>query len=306
MRRIAFVFGALAAAGAGTYLVVYLYRWQWQRAILCGVLLLIVEIMLLGIVMLGRLARIEERVRDTDRRQRELTARQEDVLSRLRTSTPEPEGAGLFRWLDDPTERTYVFVPVLMVAGVALSGLAWVVQRVASATSRPAERRLAGRAAVLSAPGPDIVDDLEDLPPPGTRGSQAGAGRVATVIVVGIALLAALVVGLAEVTQTRAEPDNASRATSVLFQVDTRDASMTAERRSLAAQQLWERCRDSTSVPLHHATLGDLGDGLFAGAVRPALSEHDRMRLRGCLEDATLDRAHLTVVGIGDAGAHDD
>ena len=36
MRRIAYVFGSLAAAGAGTYLVVYLYRWQWQRAILCG------------------------------------------------------------------------------------------------------------------------------------------------------------------------------------------------------------------------------------------------------------------------------
>ncbi|MFI9758524.1 hypothetical protein ACIHFB_11340 [Streptomyces sp. NPDC051963] len=92
------------------------------------------------------------------------------------------------------------------------------------------------------------------------------------------------------------------------FQVDTRDASMTTERRSLAAQQLWERCPDSTSVPLHHATLGDLGDGLFAGAVRPALGEHDRMRLRGCLEDATLDRAHLMVagIGIGDAGARDD
>ncbi|WP_210575897.1 hypothetical protein [Streptomyces sp. GESEQ-4] len=306
MRRIAFVFGALAAAGAGTYLVVYLYRWQWQRAILCGVLLLIVEVMLLGIVMLGRLARIEERVRDTDRRQRELTARQEDVLTRLRAGAPEPESNGRFRWLDDPAERTYVFVPVLMVAGVALTGLAWVVQRVATATSRPAERRLAGRAAVLSAPGPEVGDDLEDLPPPGARRSQAGTARIATVIVVGVALIAALVVGLADLTQTRAEPERTGRATSVLFQVDTRDAGMTAERRSLAAQQLWERCRDSTSIPLHHATLGDLGDGLFAGAVRPALGEHDRMRLRGCLEDTTLDRAHLTVVGIGDADMHDD
>jgi hypothetical protein len=40
---------------------------------------------------------------------------------------------------------------------------------------------------------------------------------------------------------------------------------------------------------------------MFAGVVRPALSDHDLMRLRGCLEDATLERAHLTVVGIGDA-----
>ena len=67
MRRVAYVFGGLAAAGAGTYLVVYLYRWQWQRAMLCGVLLLVVEVMLLGIVMLGRLSRIEERLRTEKR-----------------------------------------------------------------------------------------------------------------------------------------------------------------------------------------------------------------------------------------------
>lgn len=120
MRRIAYVFGSLAAAGAGTYLVVYLYRWQWQRAILCGILLLVVEVMLLGIVLLGRLTRIEERVKETSAGQRELTARQEDVLVRLRQASAEREGSR-FRWLEEDTaDRTYVFVPVLMVTGVLL------------------------------------------------------------------------------------------------------------------------------------------------------------------------------------------
>lgn len=309
MRKIAFVFGSLAAAGAGTYLVIYLYRWQWQRALLCGVLLVVVEVMLLGLMLLGRLARIEERVRDSDRRQRELAAQQEDVLARLRAE-PEPElsGGGRFRWLDDPAERTYVFVPVLMVTGVLLSGLAWLVQRIASATGRPAERRLAGRLAVLAAPDPaghDDLDDLDDLPPVAgpARGRTAG---VAAVGVLGVALVGALVVGLADLTQTRDEKVNDSAATSVVVQVDLRGTDMTAERRSLAAQQVWERCRDSTSVPLRHAALGDLGDGLYAGVVRPALTDHDRLRLRGCLEDATLERAHLTVVGIGDADRDDD
>ena len=90
-------------------------------------------------------------------------------------------------------------------------------------------------------------------------------------------------------------------ATSVVVQVDLRDKSMDEARRSLAARQVWERCRDSTSVPLNHASLGDLGDGLYAGVVRPALTDHDRRRLRGCLEDATLERVSLTVVGMGDA-----
>jgi len=305
MRRIAYVFGSLAAAGAGTYLVVYLYRWQWQRAILCGILLLVVEVMLLGIVLLARLTRIEERVKESDAGQRELTARQEDVLVRLRQGSVEREGAR-FRWLEETADRTYVFVPVLMVTGVLLSGLAWVVQRIASATGRPAERRLAGRLAVLAAPEPGaVVGELEDRPALARR-TKGRAARVAVVGVVGAALLTALVVGLADLTQTREQSASGSEATSVLVQVDVRGADMTAERQALAAQQVWERCRDSTSVPLNHATLGSLGDGMFAGVVRPALAEHDRMRLRGCLEDAALDRAHLTVMGMGDTDADDD
>lgn len=359
MRRLAYLFGGAAAAGAGTYLVVYLYRWQWQRAILCGVLLLVVEVMLLGAVLLGRLARVEERLRDADRRQ-------DDVLARLRqydeehtaraagtgrgfgTTGPGPgpgpnpafdpgpgpdftpgpgpgfgaprparrfgaagAGGSRFRWLDGDDRdhrdnRTYVFVPVLMVTGVLLSGLAWVVQRVASATARPAaERRLAGRLAVLAAPPPDT--GLEDLPPVGTEpGRRRRLGRLVAVGGVSAALLVALVVGLAELTQTREEHADGSEATSVLLRVDMRGSAATPERRALAAHQLWERCRDSTSVPLRHATLGSLDDDLYAGVVHPALTSHDRMRLRGCLEDTGLDKAHLTVVGIGDADADDD
>ncbi|MEU5296136.1 hypothetical protein [Streptomyces umbrinus] len=315
MRRVAYFFGSAAAAGAGTYVVIYLYRWQWQRAILCGVLLLVVEVMLLGIVLLGRLSRIEERMRDADRRQ-------EDVLARLREKEARPAG-DRFRWLDEPTSRTYVFVPVLMVTGVLLSGLAWIVQRIASATARPtAERRLAGRLAVLAAPDPardadpdrmdrmdgmSSVDDLDDLPPIGARGRHGRrTARVLVVSAVGAALIGVLVVGLADLTQTREEDAKNSEATSLLLKVDMRGTNMTAERESLAARQLWERCRDSTSVPLSRATLGTLGDGLFAGVVQPALTDHDRMRLRGCLEDTGLDRTHLTVVGIGDADADDD
>ncbi|MDN0194908.1 hypothetical protein [Streptomyces sp. S.PNR 29] len=305
MRRIAYVFGGLAAAGAGTYFVVYLYRWQWQRALLCGVLLLVVEVLLLGIVLLGRLARIETRLRDTDRRQREPAARQDDVPAGLRR-TPEENDRARFRWLEDTADRTYVFVPVLMVTGVLLSGLAWLVQRIAASVSGPAERRLAGRLAVLAAPDPAADRDLDDLPPPG---APRPPGRTARLVAVGgvvAALLGALVVGIADLTQTRKESGDGSAATSLIVRLDMRGPGLTEERRSLAARQIWERCRDSTSVPLTHATLGDLGDDLFAGVVRPALTDHDRLRLRGCLEDSTLDRAHLTMVGIGDADPDDD
>lgn len=95
-------------------------------------------------------------------------------------------------------------------------------------------------------------------------------------------------------------------AATVLVKVDLRGTDVSVERRSLAAEQIWESCRDSTSVPLRHTTLGDLGDGTFARVVRPALTGHDLMRLRGCLEDATLERAHLTVVTVGDVDRRTD
>ncbi|GHH85274.1 hypothetical protein [Streptomyces capitiformicae] len=294
MRRLAYLFGGAAAVGAAVYFVVYLYRWQWQRAILCGVLLLIVGVLLLGIVLLGRLARIEERIRESDRRQ-------QDVLARLRQPTVR-ERDERFRWLEDPASRTYVFVPVLMVTGVLLAGVAWLVQRIATVAARPtAERRLAGRLSVLAAPDTAPDTDLEDVRPLGGGSGGRHTARLITVGVVGAALLASLVVGLADLTQTRKEGANGSEATSVLVRVDMRGVPVTNERQSMAASQAWERCRNSTSVPLRRTTLGDLGDGLFAGVVRPALTDHDRLRLRGCLEDADVDRAHLTVVGIGDA-----
>lgn len=293
MRRLAYLFGGAAAVGAGVYFVVYLYRWQWQRAILSGVLLLIVGVLLLGLVLLGRLARIEERIRESERRQ-------QDALARLR-QTHTRELGDRFRWLEDPASRTYVFVPVLLITGVVLSGIAWLVQRIASVTARPAaERHLAGRLAVLTSPDPAPDADLEDTAAPGIGRRPGRVARLVTVGV-GVGLLVSLVVGLADLTQTRKEERNGAEATSVLVKVDMRGVPTSAERQSMAASQAWERCRNSTSVPLRRTTLGELGDGLFAGVVRPSLTDHDRLRLRGCLEDADVDRAHLTVVGIGDA-----
>ncbi|MDT3399332.1 hypothetical protein RKE29_22220 [Streptomyces sp. B1866] len=316
MKYLAHLFGGVAALGAGAYLVIYLYRWQWQRAILCGVLLLVVEVLLVGLAVLGRISRLERRIDAGPADGR----RQADVLARLRQTDGGRDGAAFtggrprFRWLDDPADpgagRTHVFVPVLMVTGVLLSGLAWLVQRVAEATVRPgAERRLAGSLAPLAAPaypaagGGDPVE-LEHLPllaPRPTRRRWLLAGGA----LAGLAVLGALLAGLADLTQTREDHEERAAATSILVRVKVRgDAS--DGRADLAARQLWERCRDSTSVPLRHAALGDLGDGLYAGVVRPGLGGHDRMRLRGCLEDTGVDRTHFTVLGIGQTDPDDD
>jgi hypothetical protein len=309
-RLVAYLFAGMVALGAAGYVVVYLYRWQWQRAILSGVLLLVVEVLLLGLMLLDRIGRLEQRVRDGDHRQEEILARLGDSEPERRERPARAVSAARFAWLDQALERerhTFVFVPVLMAAGVAMSGIAWVVERVARRTVRPAAtRRLAARLAPLAAPPGGVggtTGDAPDLPERPALGHGNGPGRRGGWLrAAGWVALAAvsvgMVFGLARLTQTQAPERGSESATTVLFALDSQ-GRLPEGRAQLAARQQWERCRDATSIPLERAGMTALDENLFAATVHPSLSEHDEMRLLGCLEDATIDRIQLHVVGTG-------
>lgn len=106
-----------------------------------------------------------------------------------------------------------------------------------------------------------------------------------------------LFAGLQEMTETQPPERGTGEATSLLFTIDGNGVN--DSRATLAAQQLWERCRDATAMPLIQAGMTSLNDGLFAATIHPSLSEHDELRLLGCLEDASVDRVQLHVVGSG-------
>ncbi|MFJ8111697.1 hypothetical protein [Streptomyces sp. NPDC096132] len=299
IRLVGYTFGGLSAVYAGYYTVLYLTRWEWQRALISAALLLIVEVFLATVLLLTRFSRLEERLEQSD-------ARIEDVRKRLeQTRAPAPNR---FNWLSsvnrtelNGAQRTFVFVPVLMVAGAALSGLALVIQKVAGATARPgAERRLAGRLAALAAPpvaGSTARLEAQPAVPP------ARTGRKVIAVVTAVAALAMVPVlwtALADATQTRAEKAPASASTTMVFRVETR-GDESAQAVQLAAQDLWETCRRSTAAENGNATLNHMRDGVYAGVVRPALPPHDVMRLRGCIEDASTNRTSAVVVGEGQA-----
>ncbi|WP_059007053.1 hypothetical protein [Streptomyces specialis] len=301
-----YLLGAVSAGGAALYMVVYLYRGEWQRALMCGGLLLVLEVLLVGSVLLSRMGRLRQEVTDAD-------ARTEAVLRRLEQSRgPDPAGHR-FRWLDGGGNgsggRTFVFVPVLMAAGAALAGVALLGQKLAAATARPgAERRLAGRLARLTAPpggvrgnGPASLGDIPPVPPARPRRAVA----VAVLVAAGAVGAWLVVDALSDATQTRpsAAPDAA--ASAIVFRVELRDGGDDGGGGGgveQAARALWEECRRSTSVPLDHAPLTALEAGVFAGVARPALSAHDLHRLRGCLSDARADRVRAEVLGAGQAG----
>ena len=92
-------------------------------------------------------------------RQAVAAADHQRVLRRLRQSTPP--AVDRFAWLRSGSDRFSVFVPVLMGAGFVLSGLAWLVERLAHSTARPVlEDRLATRLSVVSLPKDHLVEGL--------------------------------------------------------------------------------------------------------------------------------------------------
>jgi hypothetical protein len=141
-------------AAAGWYVFVYLHRWEWNRAIVSGVIFLAAEVALVGALMLDRLARLTRRVEAIDRPE-------ERVVTVLREHRPEPVRP--FAWLE--RNQSNVFVPVLLGAGVVLSGLAWIVDRIARLTAVPSmERGLARRLVRLQPPPGGLLGDATPDP----------------------------------------------------------------------------------------------------------------------------------------------
>ncbi|NUS72955.1 MAG: hypothetical protein HOQ05_06055 [Corynebacteriales bacterium] len=297
MKLFGYLFGALAAASAAVYLLIYLYRWEWQRAVMSGVLLLIVEVFLVCMVLASRLFKLERQLSAAD-------ARAQDARRRLDQTRFD---AGIaFQWLSGPTQdqkhTTHVFVPMLMAAGIILAGASWLAQKIGSSTGQMgAEQRLAGRLAGLTAPVVrpyGATPQLEDTPPvptnrPGRRILTAFGALVA------IALFLVLLTTLSRATKTKKHDPPDAAASVVVFEILTRhDNDRT---RAVSARNLWERCSLSMSRYPQHTDLSQLDGAIYIGVLRPALSQHDLMRLRGCLSDAQANRAAANVLGWGQA-----
>ena len=152
--RRAALLGALATmAASGAYVFVYLYRWEWNRALISAAIFIAAEVGLLGMRMGERLGRLERQLAASER------AAELRRLEVLRASAP-PAGDP-FAWLR--VDRTNVFIPVLLGAGVVLSAVAWVVERFAQATAgRAVERGLARGLGALEPPAGGLLATGDD------------------------------------------------------------------------------------------------------------------------------------------------
>jgi hypothetical protein len=279
-RRFGLAVAVASALASGAYVFIYLYRWEWNRALIASAIFIAVEIALLGAAIIDRIGRLGRRMDDIER---DLASRQ--VLDRIEESAPEPRRH--FAWLTD-FDKMGVFVPVLMGAGVVISAIAWAIERIAQKTARPVlERRLAARLAPIALP---VVDAAAE--PPGFPLKRSVA-RIATPLML-VVMVTASVVALAATTKNRPDQLRAGTESTVALSIIT-DGTVDP---GSAARRLWHFC--SETIP------SELAAGSFEGStgpdvslnLRPGLGPNGERRLRGCLEDATLDHVQAAVVDV--------
>lgn len=159
LTKLGMAIAAASAAAAGVYFFVYLHRWEWNRALVSGVVLIAVEVLVVGAATLSRLRRLERAVADPGAARRRPPA-DRGVVEHLQRARPPAHRP--FAWLDPrrTSGTTSVFVPILLGAGVVVSALAWLVERVARLVARPGlEVGLAAELDALAYPDALLVRD---------------------------------------------------------------------------------------------------------------------------------------------------
>ncbi|MGQ0520526.1 MAG: hypothetical protein ACT4PX_05150 [Actinomycetota bacterium] len=281
--RYAVLMGAVAASGV--YLFVYLFRWEWHRALVAGVLFVGAEIALASAAILDRLRAIESRLQAGAPAGAGAApaAGGPEALERLREAQPEPRTN--FDWLTRQSGEMSVFVPLLLGAGVVLSGMAWIVERLARATAGPVlERGLSVRLAPLSMP----AGVFAGAPAPVARRRSIVPHVVAGVLAVGLAT--AGLDALADASQNRPDAKVAGTASSVVLHVDPGSVRGPL----VATRALWGAC---TTQIGDYRLLGvtDLGGDLVQLVVEPRVGKYAERRLRGCFGDAVINRIQASV-----------
>jgi hypothetical protein len=284
-KRFAYASAILALLFSGVYMFVYLYRWEWNRALMAGVIFIAAEIAIGVAAVLERVKAIEKRLSEPDANQRR-------VLERIEESGPEPKAR--FSWLEEKSGELNVFIPVLLGTGVVVSGIAWLVERVAGATGKPAlERNLAARLAPISLPAGALAGPGEVVVSIPKRSYVTLAKQVA-------ALSFAILAGflgidlLSDATQNRPDRIVPGTVSEITVDVYTNDNKYS---RAEAIETLWSTCRAMVPSELA-APIARAGSSRFVLRVEPALGNNGMRRLHGCFEDAFLDTVQAKVVSV--------
>lgn len=302
MRRISLLVSGAVGAVCGVYAIVYLVRWEWNRALIAGIFFLAVEIIVASAMLMDRLRRVEARLDEVldrpapARQHGAVDAPEVDLtLDAIRSAAPPP--ADRFGWIRDQTNSMGVFLPVLLGAGVLASAVAWLIEHLARATVSPTlERRLAVRLDTLALPPGGLRGEpMVDLPRRRNWGRRSAAVALAASALLGIG---AGIDVLGDMTQTR--PDVIDPDAQTVLDVEVRGSVADADRERVVGH-LWSVCTSPdvfrtrqlpAPVVTHNAS------GITRIVVDADIGDHSIDRLRGCLNDAKIEKVQARVVSV--------
>ncbi|MGH9084678.1 MAG: hypothetical protein ACRDYW_04445 [Acidimicrobiales bacterium] len=295
MRRLSLAGVVAVLAASGAYALIYLFRWEWHRAIITALFFVAAEIGLGLALILRRLARLEQYLDELAKRPSPAAATVDPaVLARIQEAAPPARNP--FAWLDPGSPNLSVFLPFLLGIGALASGLAWVVEQVARKTTTPAlERRLALRLSPLALPEGGLLGPAL-APAPRSR-ERVSLGRSLFLPLAAVTVVAALAVGgidwLGDAIQTR--PETRREGVSTRIEIELR-GSRSVARPEQSAAILWGTCSHVLHGSVGPATISSLGGGRMELVVPTDIGPRAEERVRGCLEDAVVDRVQASVL----------
>lgn len=312
--RLAALASAIVLATAAAYMVVYIARWEWTRALISASVLIAMLSIVSTVLVLSRIGELTGLVRtaidasgaggrpgiasapapatSSAAAAPAVTAAgadgAADTAEALR-SAGRSHAARHFDWLK-ADGGTGVFIPVLLGAGMVLSAVAWLVERLSGALAGATlDRRIAAEIP-LDLP----LGDRAARPVVITRVRTPRSRAVVGVGVVIAVLVLALGVELTRrATQANEAQNTAPGTSSIVLEVRS-----TSSRDPVATTTvLWSVCAQQLDVA--PAITGITSAGRFvAFSIDRSLGRTAKRRVMGCLEDFTLDRVVAKVVDL--------
>ena len=277
---------------SGAYLLIYLYRWEWNRAVISGIFVLIALLIFEMAVVFGALRSIGSRLDRIEGGLERATSTHQ--LAKAISDANVPNAAQHFEWLREPGDRFGVFVPLLIGAGAVLSGVAYVVERIAGLF---ASATLDRRTARLLAPDLSLGSGARAAAGQPLANHHNRAPTVSRVLgwVVSVSIISLAVVAginaLADAAQSRPETVDSAHATLIDMRIEQK---RTPRSDTSVAEALWTACRNTVPPEARLVETVEV-DGGVRLVVDRGLGELRRRRLFGCLEDATLDLVRASV-----------
>lgn len=148
MKQLPAVILGIVMVLSGVWAAQALYDWEWTRALWMSVAFVAAEVGLVAVMVLRRLKALSELLEPSDG---------EPDRLRLRLAETRP-ATDRFAWLEEATSGMGVFVTMIVGGGILVSGMLWVIDKVAGRTiAGTRERRLAGELAAIALPQGGLV-----------------------------------------------------------------------------------------------------------------------------------------------------